>query len=108
MNLLKSLISPKLVIGIIRSDLQRKSKKTLSEFDINYDGNEIYIVIENDHFSLENDMLKDQVKNALKDLLKKDEKFIFLKLHILADNSAIAKVYYIDAENNKKCLTKNF
>jgi hypothetical protein len=108
MNLLKSLISPKLVIGIIRNDLQKKSQKTLTEFDINYDGNEIYIVIENDHFTLENDMLKTEVKKALNDILKKDEKFIFLKLHILADNSAAAKVYYIDAENNKKCITKNF
>jgi hypothetical protein len=108
MNLLKSLISPKLVIGIIRSDLERKTGEKLSEFDINFDNKEIYITIKDEHFSLENDLLKMQVQNALKDLLKKDEQFVFLKLHILADNSATAKIYYIDAENNKKCITKNF
>jgi hypothetical protein len=110
MTIFSKLINPKLLIGIVRRDFERKLNVELGEFDINYEptNDVIYFVHLNEKIELESDMLKVQLKQAIKDMLTDGEKFIFLKIHILADNSATANIYYINNAGEKKFLTKKF
>jgi hypothetical protein len=110
MNLLKTLINPKLAAGLIRSQIERQLKVKVPEFTINYSPklDAIFFTLNGLQYEFDNDIMKSQIKEAVKDMLKKGEKLEFIKVEITAENEVSAKVYFIDIDLNKKCITKKF
>jgi hypothetical protein len=110
MNFLTGLINYKTAINLLRVQFSKELKKDVKEFDLKYSpvSNIIKIVIDNKEYLFENAMLENGLKMGFKSMLKHKEKFVFLSVEVRNEHDIKANVYYIDANNERKFLTKTF
>jgi hypothetical protein len=104
MSFLSSLISPKLAIGTIRSQLEKNLNKEVPCFDVGFVGavDKLYFIIEGVRYEFPNSVIKALIKNQAQKYVKKNQTFDACLLSINDKDEINAKIYY--TEDGKKLI----